>query len=56
MNPPKVSLRGYTVVNRELVTSVSVLFETGSCYMLYKPIILSRKASLREIDDGNNAT
>lgn len=25
MNPPKVSLRGYTVVNRELITSVIVL-------------------------------
>lgn len=26
MNPPKVSLRGYTVVNRELFTSVRTIY------------------------------
>lgn len=26
MNPPKVSLKGYTVVNRELVTAVGYKF------------------------------
>ncbi|XP_076267530.1 gustatory and odorant receptor 21a-like [Rhynchophorus ferrugineus] len=33
MNPPKVSLRGYTVVNRELITSVGIIY----VHILHKP-------------------
>lgn len=41
MNPPKVQLQGYTVVNRELVTSVSFL-----CCTSFNKLLIVRSFQL----------